>query len=137
MDAERRIADADAVPADGSLRFRVRADEVREAILLRLADGTVTGWLNECQHFTHVPLDKGSGVPRRDGELVCANHGAFFDTTTGECTHGPCEGARLRAVDVTEADGGVYLTDEAFAFVGTGPVASDSADLTATSNVEF
>jgi nitrite reductase/ring-hydroxylating ferredoxin subunit len=38
----------------------------------------ISAWLNYCQHFTHIRLDKGSGVPRRDGEIVCTNHGAMF-----------------------------------------------------------
>ncbi|MFB6121186.1 MAG: Rieske (2Fe-2S) protein [Halobacteriaceae archaeon] len=139
MDSDRRIADVDEVPGDGSLIFRVRdgRDDLKEAILVRLGDGTVTGWLNECQHFTHIPLDKGSGVPRRDGELVCANHGALFEADTGECTYGPCEGAMLRDVGVAVVDGGVYLADGDFDFVGVGPAESDPVDLTSTSNVKF
>jgi len=149
MDDARRIATLDAVPEDGSLVFRVRdraagadADgdaggDEREAILLRLADGGVAAWENRCQHFTHVPLDTGSGVPRRNGELVCANHGALFDAATGECTHGPCRGAVLPDVPVTVADGAVYLADPGLEYVGGGPVPSDPTDMASDSNVEF
>jgi len=133
----------------------------REAILLGLADGeadedgeaihdgngdrdsngnggddaTVACWLNVCQHMTHIPLDKGSGAPVRDGEVVCANHGAMFDADSGECTYGPCEGAFLTEVGVTVADGGVYLDDDAYAFAGLGPVEDDDGDLSSESNV--
>jgi len=61
-----------------------------------------------CPHWTDVRLDRGSDATTRDGEFVCEKHGATFRTTDGECTHGPCEGATLDAVDVTVADGGVY-----------------------------
>jgi len=133
------IADVEEVPEDGSVLFRVRDDQdaVREAILVRLADGAIRGWLNECQHFTHIPLDKGSGVPHRDGELVCANHGAFFAADTGECTYGPCEGAYLKDVGVTVADGAVFFDDPDFEFVGTGPEDSGPADRVSQSNVKF
>ncbi|PSP71763.1 (2Fe-2S)-binding protein [Halobacteriales archaeon QH_6_68_27] len=125
MSTDGRIADLAEVPTDDTLLFRVRsvgederpgdeADE-REAILLRLADDAgdptddVVGWLNVCQHMTHIPLDKGSGAPVRDGEVVCANHGAMFDAASGECTYGPCEGAFLAEVGVT-VDEGVRVT---------------------------
>ncbi len=119
--------------------FRVRdTDDVREAILVRDTgtDGEIMCWLNYCQHFTHIKLDKGSGAPMRDGEIICANHGAYFEATSGECTFGPCEGAYLTALDVTVTDGEIYLTDDEYAFVGPGPI-DDGDDRTSTSNVEF
>jgi hypothetical protein len=73
----------------------------------------------------------------RDGELVCANHGAYFEADTGRCTFGPCEGAYLADLEVTVSDGDVYLTDEEYAFVGPGPLEGDDLDRTSTSNVEF
>ncbi|APX95535.1 Rieske (2Fe-2S) protein [Natronorubrum daqingense] len=100
------------------------------------AEPHVTCWLNYCQHLTHIKIDKGSGAPMRDGELVCANHGAYFDTTSGECTYGPCEGAYLTELEVSVSDGTVYLTDDEYAFVGDGPI-DDDDDLTSTSNVKM
>jgi nitrite reductase/ring-hydroxylating ferredoxin subunit len=150
-----RIATVEEVPADGSLLFRVRptdgsvdaatdvggasenaATTEREAILVRL-NGQVHAWLNYCKHFTHVTLDKGSGVERRNGELVCTNHGAYFESDTGLCTHGPCEGAYLDAVGVAVRDGDVYLADDDYEFVGRGPTVDDGDDLSSTSNLEF
>jgi len=115
-------------------------DDVREAVLLQLGgedddSDAVVCWLNYCQHMTHIKLDKGSGAPVRDGEVVCANHGALFAADSGECTYGPCEGAFLNEVDVRVADGGVYLADEDFEYVGEGPVESDDDDLSSSSNV--
>ena len=139
MDPDRRIAPVDAVPTDTTLLATVRETESgdeREAILVR-EDDEVFGWLNYCQHFTHIKLDKGSGAPMRDDELVCANHGAMFEADTGMCTYGPCEDAYLQEIDVTVSDGGVYLDDDAYSFVRRGAVETDPADLTSTSNVEF
>ncbi|WP_246391730.1 Rieske (2Fe-2S) protein [Halosimplex pelagicum] len=115
-------------------------DDVREAILLKLGGEdddaeAVVGWLNYCQHMTHIKLDKGSGAPVRDGEVICVNHGALFAADSGECTYGPCEGAFLNELDVRVADGGVYLDDEDFEYVGEGPVESDDDDLSSSSNV--
>jgi nitrite reductase/ring-hydroxylating ferredoxin subunit len=139
MPTGSRITTVDDVPEDTTFLFRVSDgdDETREAILVRLDDGTVTGWLNCCQHFTHIMLDKGSGAPMRNGELVCANHGAMFEADSGECTYGPCEGAFLEDVAVAVEDGAVYLADPEFDFVGTGGIETDDFDLSSSSNVEF
>jgi nitrite reductase/ring-hydroxylating ferredoxin subunit len=138
MDADRRITSLDSVPDDSTFLVtlrRVDTDEEREAVLVRTANGEVCGWLNYCRHLLDVRLDKGSGAPMRDGELVCANHGAYFEADSGCCTFGPCEGAVLEAVDVTVDDGVVYLTDDEYAFVTTGSL--DDGGPAASSNVEF
>lgn len=153
MDPDARIASLADVPADSTFLFRVTngADEQREAILVSAdADGRgggddeptgddaeVSCWLNYCQHFTHIKLDKGSGAAMRNGEIVCENHGAYFEADSGYCTFGPCEGATLSELEVTVADGDVYLTDDDYEFVGTGPLESEPHDLASTSNVEF
>ena len=127
--------DGIAVPDD-----MTEDDDVREAILLRLAtdDGDpaddVVCWLNYCQHMTHIKLDKGTGAPVRDGEVVCANHGALFAADSGECTYGPCEGAFLTEIGTRVVDGGVSLDDEDYEYVGEGPLEIDD-DLSSTSNV--
>lgn len=139
MDAQSMITRLERVPEDSTFVFRVReteTDEHREAILVRSDDGVV-GWFNVCQHVTHVPLDKGDGATMRDGEIVCKHHGAYFDAGSGRCTFGPCEGAYLTELEVTVADGGVYLTDDDYEVVGPGPVPDDDHDRTSTSNVEF
>ena len=139
MASDRPIAALEAVPDDTTHLFRVENGdgEPREAILVRGDDGDVACWLNYCQHFTHVKLDKGSGAAMRDGEIVCENHGAYFAADSGLCTFGPCEGATLPALEVTVRDGEVYLTDEDYDYLGDGPVESDGTDLASTSNVEF
>jgi nitrite reductase/ring-hydroxylating ferredoxin subunit len=154
MDEDSRIAAVADVPADSTFLFRVRdrdTDEEREAILLRIVDGDggsdadgsdddageIACWLNYCQHFTHIKLDKGSGAPMRDGEVVCANHGAYFEGDSGLCTYGPCEGAYLEGVEVEVREGAVCLTDDAYEFVGVGPGEEDDLDLSSKSNYEF
>lgn len=144
VDADR-IASADDVPENDSLLFTVRgressqterAGDTKEAILLQIDDEIVC-WLNYCQHLTHIKLDKGSGVERRDGEILCTNHGAHFEIDTGLCTFGPCEGAYLDELEVKTVDDDVYLVDPDYEFVAIGPEERDRRDLTSTSNVEF
>ena len=135
----QEIAPVDDVESGDTVLYRVRersSGDEREAVLLR-TDGAVASWLNYCQHFTHIRLDKGDGAPVRDGELVCTNHGAMFDAGNGRCTFGPCEGAYLTPVEVTVEDGAAYLTDDDYGFVGRGPIETDEFDLSSSSNLEF
>lgn len=139
MVSGRRIAALSEVPEDGSYLFRVESVDrqtVREAILVRARDA-VTGWLNHCQHRTHVRLDTGGGATTRNGEIVCTNHGAMFEGDTGLCTHGPCEGAYLDGLDVEVDDGDVFLSDPDYVYVGPGPIPREPGDLSSTSNLEF
>lgn len=139
MGTGQRITSIENVPSDTTLLFTVRDEasgEEDEAILTQL-DGEITGWINRCMHFRHVRLDKGSGAPKRNGELVCANHGALFEGDTGLCTHGPCEGAYLNSVEVEVRYGAVYLVDEDYEFVREGGIEKDPTDLTSKSNIEF
>jgi nitrite reductase/ring-hydroxylating ferredoxin subunit len=160
---EATAASADGIDGDGTTTTPSGGEDdgegadLREAILLRLGDGGADGngsgpdgagggdgddadangvaaWLNYCQHMTHIKLDKGSGAPVRGGEVVCANHGAMFDADSGQCTYGPCEGAYLNDIEVTVADGGVYLVDEDYEYVGDGPLEDDD-DRSSSSNV--
>ena len=142
-----RIASVAELPTEGTFLFRVEPIEdvgvEREAILIRTGDGDcdaaddVAAWLNYCQHFTHIKLDKGGGAPIRNGEILCTNHGAMFEADTGRCTHGPCEGAYLNPLDVRIEDSEVFLDDPEYAFVGLGPEERQIGDLSSTSNVEF
>jgi len=132
------IAAVDEIPDDSTLIFTARdADgEETEAILVEL-DGEIAGWLNACQHMTHIKIDKGSGAAMRNGELICENHGAYFEADTGYCSFGPCKGAYLEEVGVTVDDGVAYLTDDDYEFVRVGPIEDDPADLSSSSNVKI
>lgn len=149
MSADGGIAPLSDIPEDTTFLFRVRptdpnarespdreSGEIREAIMIRDAEG-VAGWLNYCQHFRHIKLDKGSGAEMRNGEIICTNHGAYFEADTGYCNFGPCEGAVLSEVDLAVEDGTVRLTDDDYEFVGCGGIETDPADLQSKSNREF
>ena len=121
MDSRSRIVDVEELPEDSTFLFTVREGfDEKEALLVRL-DGDVAAWRNYCPHWTDVRLDTGSGAEFRGGDVVCTRHGATFESDSGACTYGPCEGACLEKVDVTVRDGGVYLTDDDYEFEGVGP----------------
>ncbi|MCF5939615.1 Rieske 2Fe-2S domain-containing protein, partial [Xanthomonas perforans] len=45
----------------------------------------------------------------KEGQLVCAAHGAAFELSGGECVSGPCRGQSLFAVPVRVEDEQVLL----------------------------
>ncbi|MBX0293579.1 Rieske (2Fe-2S) protein [Haloarcula nitratireducens] len=135
MDEESRIAAVSEVPEDGSFLFTVRDGfDTEEAILVRLTDGVVA-FENYCPHWRDIRLDKGSGATMREDELVCEKHGATFESDSGACTFGPCEGAVLEEVEVAVDDGDVYLTDDRYEFENRGP--SGDHDLSSGGRIGF
>lgn len=83
--------------------------DAESLILLRRGDA-VQGWLNVCPHAGR-PLDWAPGkfLISKQGQLVCAAHGAAFELDNGLCVAGPCRGDSLRRVDVVVRDGEVWL----------------------------
>ena len=139
MATQRRIVAVEDVPTDSTYLFTVRerdSGEEREAILVG-SDGKVHAWLNYCQHYTHINIDKGSGAEMRNGELICTNHGAYFESDSGYCNHGPCKGAYLNKIEIAVDDGAVYLADEDYEYVGEGPIETDETERESKSNYKF
>jgi nitrite reductase/ring-hydroxylating ferredoxin subunit len=126
MDDDRRVASLDEVPTEGTFLFTVRGDDGLEEVLLVRLNGEVAAYKNYCQHWTDVRLDKGSGALVRDGEIVCQKHAATFETDSGYCNFGPCEGSYLDTVDVAVVDGEVLLTDDDYVFERVGPSGEES-----------
>lgn len=136
MDEDRRIVAADEVTAGDTVVFTAKSGfETTEGLLTRLDDGTVVAYTNYCPHWRDVRLDKGSGATVRDGELVCGKHGATFETASGHCDFGPCEGAVLDTFEVAVANGAVYLTDEAWD--SAEPGLSEERDLSSGGRIDF
>ncbi len=72
--------------------------------------GTVFVYLNRCAHRgVELDWEHGRFFDLAGRWLMCATHGALYDPASGSCVGGPCRGARLVAVPVTESDGKVWL----------------------------
>jgi nitrite reductase/ring-hydroxylating ferredoxin subunit len=139
MATRRAVAPIEDVPDETTYLFTLReteSGEEREAILVR-ADGELRAWLNYCQHYTHIKIDKGSGAEMRGEELICENHGAYFESESGFCTFGPCEGAYLNEIEIAVENGTVFLSDEDYEFVREGAIEGDGTDLESKSNYKF
>lgn len=102
----------DDIPPQGFLAAEaVLAGDAESLILYRDGD-QVRAWLNVCPHAgRRLDWAPGQFLKSREGHLVCAAHGASFDTGSGECVAGPCRGDTLRAVAVRVRDGKVHLAE--------------------------
>ena len=81
-----------------------------ESLILHRDGEAVRAWLNVCPHAgRRLDWAPGKFLRNRDGQLVCAVHGATFELVQGECVSGPCRGASLRAVAVEVRGDAVWL----------------------------
>lgn len=106
------LARLEALPFDSLCEVEAVIEGDAESLLLyRDAGGDVRAWLNVCPHAgRRLDWAPGKFLRGKDGQLVCAAHGASFDLANGECTAGPCRGDRLRDVPVSCVDGEVRLS---------------------------
>jgi nitrite reductase/ring-hydroxylating ferredoxin subunit len=97
------IPDGEAIAVDAAL------PEGEESLIVVRQGEFAHAYLNICPHAGRR-LDWAPGkFLLKNGILVCAAHGASFQTGDGLCVGGPCRGDRLHAVAVAVVDGEVRL----------------------------
>jgi len=128
MSDRTRLTTVETVTDRGSWLCTVRDPHgvEEEVILVPCPDeadpGTgVEAWMNRCTHEAQR-LNRGFGAALRDGEIVCPKHGSMFDACTGDCDNGEAAGTTLVGVDVTVAEGVVYLDDRRYEFDHEGGI---------------
>jgi nitrite reductase/ring-hydroxylating ferredoxin subunit len=88
-------------------------------------EGRVVAYMNRCAHVpTEMDWRPGEFLDDERRYILCSMHGAVYEPATGRCVGGPCPGARLMPVPVTENAGQVYWTPTA----DIAPVVSDNPD---------
>ena len=106
-----RITPIDEIGSEG-LRFTyMEGPFEEEGILLKLADGQIRAYKNECRH---LPMKLDDREPRDFWDpsrthLVCNSHGARYRPEDGLCVGGPCEGSHLRPLPIVVKSDVVYL----------------------------
>jgi nitrite reductase/ring-hydroxylating ferredoxin subunit len=77
-------------------------------------EGQVVAYLNRC---AHVPVEMdwqpGQFLDQDKRWIICSIHGAVYEPANGQCVSGPCRGANLRPLHVTEQDGQVWWWPQA------------------------
>jgi nitrite reductase/ring-hydroxylating ferredoxin subunit len=111
---ERLIcASAALVDAGDGVRFQVaRHGEILPAFVVRWR-ATPFAYINECMHqATELDWNAGDFFDESKLYLICASHGALYEPESGLCVAGPCRGARLAQVEVSERDGGIFCAQD-------------------------
>jgi nitrite reductase/ring-hydroxylating ferredoxin subunit len=109
---ERLICPSGALADAGrGVRFEVQYfGEPAPAFAVRKS-GKVHAYLNRCAHVA-MELDWQEGVffDHAGRDLLCSTHGATYDTASGRCIGGPCNGKSLVKLLIEERAGMVYFT---------------------------
>jgi nitrite reductase/ring-hydroxylating ferredoxin subunit len=108
--ADTGLTTLSRIPDGGFTEAEGLVDGSMESLILHRSGDDVRAWLNVCPHAgRRLDWAPGQFLKSKDGLLVCAVHGASFETVGGECVAGPCRGDHLRAVPVELRDGEVHL----------------------------
>ena len=104
------LLDFDAMADGGLVEAEAVVDGDAESIIVLRDGAQARAWLNVCPHAgRRLDWAPGQFLRSREGQLVCAAHGASFELQGGTCVAGPCRGDRLRAVAVEVRDGQLWL----------------------------
>lgn len=106
-----RFVIAAAAVVEGEFReAMIERDDLPCWLVLTRRDGQPRCWLNVCPHAGRsLNWAPDQFLKDPEGHLICAAHGALFETDRGECIGGPCKGDQLTAVPVEERDGEILL----------------------------
>ncbi|MEZ5651911.1 MAG: Rieske 2Fe-2S domain-containing protein [Burkholderiaceae bacterium] len=98
------------VEGGDGVRFEVETPQGRRPAFAIRFDGRVRAYLNQCSHVA-IELDWIEGQFFHDDTryLICATHGALYDSATGACAGGPCSGRGLTALAADERADGIYV----------------------------
>lgn len=95
----RVVARAGELAHGTTKKFRLRCGgHTVEALLVNYQE-RLFAYVNRCRHLS-LSMDwvDNQFFTEDRRYLICANHGAVYEPTTGECVVGPCYGAFLQKV---------------------------------------
>lgn len=110
----RHIASLDDIPEHGMKFTYSEGPLEEEGILLKLPDGSVRAYRNQCRHLP-MRLDERDPAEFFDTgkrTLMCCSHGASFRLEDGLCTAGPCRGSHLKTIPLTIIDRTVFVDED-------------------------
>ncbi len=72
-------------------------------------NGMARAYLNRCAHVpTEMDWQPGKFWDMDKRYIICSVHGALYDPPSGHCVLGPCRGANLQSIQLSEDEGKVY-----------------------------
>lgn len=102
--AENEIADP------GSKGLSISIEGTKLELFIVKKDSNITVYENSCPH-TQGPLDwtPNQFLDMDNNHIMCANHGALFEISSGLCVYGPCKAESLKVLPFSIKDGNIYL----------------------------
>ncbi len=105
-----RLFGIEQIEDGGFAEVQAQVDGDAESLIVHRDGAVARAWLNVCPHAgRRLDWAPGKFLRNKEGQLVCAVHGATFETEGGVCVAGPCRGSALRAVRVEVRDDAVWL----------------------------
>ncbi len=109
-----RIVDIDNLAEGRTVKFHFDREGRKVEGFLARFEGRFVAYENVCRH---IPISLDYGDDRffsRDGKhFLCQTHGALYEPHSGLCVRGPCEGDRLKPLNIAVRDGAVWLDEPA------------------------
>ncbi|TXI22182.1 MAG: Rieske (2Fe-2S) protein [Roseateles sp.] len=107
--AQHLCASADLVERGRAVVFDVlQWHQPARAFALRY-EGRAVAYLNRCAHVpTEMDWQEGEFLDGDKRFILCSIHGAAYEPLSGQCLMGPCRGARLTKIEISEREGQVY-----------------------------
>lgn len=121
-EAALRLGPAAEVP-EGSARGYDPEGCGQDTLFAVRSGGELRLWRDRCPHAgTPMAWRRHAYLNAAGDRIVCAAHGALFETDTGMCVQGPCLGQALQPVAFTVDDvGDIVLMRHAPATQETSP----------------
>ena len=107
---KQKICDLDSLTELSSQEFIVQSATVEKEGFLFNYNQQCYAYENSCPH-TGVNLNwqKGQFFSLDGRFLECCMHGALFEPDTGLCVRGPCQGQKLKPINIIIEAGSVYI----------------------------
>jgi nitrite reductase/ring-hydroxylating ferredoxin subunit len=104
-----QLARLDELAKSGCVEREFGPAHERFRLVVLSVAGHIHAFENRCPHFS-IPLNYEPGrFWVYDGStLMCAHHSAMFHLDSGLCFDGPCQGARLRRLEIEIGRGAVW-----------------------------
>ncbi|NIO11959.1 MAG: Rieske 2Fe-2S domain-containing protein [Deltaproteobacteria bacterium] len=102
------IGTADELAHGTTKKFNLTCGGKSVECLLACYQGKLFAYANRCRHFP-LSMDwvDNHFFSNDKRYLICANHGAIYEPTSGECVWGPCYGEFLMNIPIEISDGKV------------------------------
>jgi len=109
---KQKICDTDSLDELSCREFTVQSAATEKDAFLIYVNQQCYAYENSCPH-TGVNLNwQKEQFFSLDGLfLQCSLHGALFEPETGFCVRGPCQGQRLKSINIINEDGALYVAE--------------------------